>query len=279
MSHNATTKVAGVIGWPVDHSKSPRLHGYWLDRYGLDGAYLPLPVVPGRLESAVHGLSALGFRGANVTIPHKEAVIQLVDRVDAIAQRIGAVNTLVVSDSGELEGRNTDAYGFLTNLCMGGSDWVTAPDRAVILGAGGAARAVIVALQDFGVRQLRVVNRSRGKAEALRAVFGPIIEVVDWAERHEALADAGLLVNTTSLGMAGQPPLELELGDLPTGAVVTDIVYSPLVTPLLRTAAARGNPTVDGLGMLLHQAVPGFEAWFGRRPEVTAALRQHLLDG
>jgi shikimate dehydrogenase len=273
------TRLAGVLGWPIAHSRSPVLHATWLQHYDLDGLYLPLAVAPERLGEAVRGLAALGFRGANVTVPHKEAVMAHLDRVDSVARRIGAVNTLVIAADGSVEGRNTDGYGFLANIEDRRPDWSASAGPAVVLGAGGAARAVAVALSDAGAPAIRIVNRTLEKAQQLvRDLGGPLV-AVPWAERADALADAALVVNTTTLGMVKQPELELDLAALPSTAVVTDIVYTPLETALLRAAASRGNPTVDGLGMLLHQAVPGFEAWFGRRPTVTAALRQAVLAG
>jgi len=268
-------RLAGVIGWPVGHSRSPRLHGYWLEQYGIDGAYVPLAVPPERIEDAIRALPALGFRGANVTVPHKEAALRIVDRVDPVARRIGAVNTIVVGEDGRLEGRNTDAYGFITNLRQGAPEWRPAAGPALVLGAGGAARAVVAALVDAGVPEIRLYNRTVAKAEALARDVGGPIRVVTEPEP----AGAALLVNTTTLGMAGQPPLDLDLATLAPEAVVTDIVYTPLITPLLAAARARGNVVVDGLGMLLHQAVPGFEAWFGVRPEVTGELREFVLNG
>ena len=266
-------RIAGVIGWPVGHSRSPRLHGYWLEKYGIDGAYLPLAVPPERIEQAIRALPALGFRGANVTVPHKEAALRIVDRVDPVARRIGAVNTIVVGEDGSLEGRNTDAHGFIANLYHGAPGWRPEAGPALVLGAGGAARAVVAALIDAGVPELRLYNRTAAKAEALAQDIGGPIRVVSAPD----LGGSTLLVNTTTLGMAGQPPLDLDLTALPADAVVTDIVYTPLITPLLAAARARGNPIVDGLGMLLHQAAPGFEAWFGIHPEVTPELREFVL--
>ena len=267
-------KLAGVIGWPVGHSRSPRLHGYWLEKNGIDGAYVPLAVLPERLEDAIRALPALGFRGANVTVPHKEAALGLMDRVDPVARRVGAVNTIIVGEDGRLEGRNTDAYGFITNLRAGAPHWRPEAGPALVLGAGGAARAVVAALIDAGVPEVRLHNRTAAKAETLARDIGGPVRVVSEPE----LAGAALLVNTTTLGMAGQPPLNLDLTKLPKTAVVTDIVYTPLITPLLAAAQARGTVIVDGLGMLLHQAVPGFEAWFGVRPEVTDELRDFVLN-
>nr|WP_085881852.1 shikimate dehydrogenase [Oceanibacterium hippocampi] len=271
-------RVAGVMGWPVAHSRSPRLHGYWLAHYRIDGAYIPLAVRPEAREAAFAGLRALGLAGCNVTIPHKEAALGLVDELDDQARRIGAVNTVIVGDDGRLIGRNTDAFGFREALLEGAPALAPEGGVATVLGAGGAARAIIVALQDLGLGEIRVVNRGLDRARALAAEFGRPVEAVVWDERAGALDGAGLLVNSTSLGMAGSAPLELALDALPPAATVMDIVYTPLETPLLAEARARGHRAVDGLGMLLHQARPGFEAWFGHRPEVTAALRAHVLD-
>ncbi|WP_374440042.1 shikimate dehydrogenase [Stella sp.] len=269
-------RLAGVMGWPVSHSRSPRLHGYWLQQYGIDGAYVPLAVRPERVQEAVRALPVLGFAGCNLTVPHKELVLPALDRIDDLARRIGAVNTVVVSADGALEGTNTDAFGFLESLREAAPEWSAAAGPAAIVGAGGAVRAIVAALQDVGVRDIRIANRTRARAEALAADLGGIT-VVDWADRRAALDGVGLLVNGTTQGMTGEPPLDLDLTLLPRSAVVADIVYVPLVTPLLAAAAARGNRTVDGLGMLLHQARPGFERWFGRAPEVTADLRRIVL--
>lgn len=277
MIPSGQARLAGVMGWPIRHSLSPRLHGYWLEHHGVDGAYLPLAVAPDDLAAALSALPVLGFRGVNLTVPHKERALGLCHEVDDLARRIGAVNTVVVRER-ELFGSNSDAFGFLENLRQGAPDWRAEAAPAVVVGAGGAARAVVVALIDAGAPEVRIVNRTRERAAALAAALGGSLSVRDWDERDAALRDAGLLVNATTLGMEGQPPLELDLGALPPDALVTDLVYSPLVTPLLAAAAARGNPLVDGLGMLLHQARPGFEAWFGVRPEVTPALRDFVLS-
>jgi shikimate dehydrogenase len=276
MTLTGRSLTAGVLGWPVAHSRSPRLHGFWLERYGIDGAYLPLPVAPDDFAAAVPALGKLGFQGANVTVPHKEAAAAVCGEIDDHARRLGAVNTLVFRD-GRIAGANTDGVGFLNNLRQGAPDWDPAASPAVVLGAGGSARAVAVALLEAGAPEVRVVNRTRSRAETLAADLGGAIWPAGWDDAPGALADAGLLVNTTSLGMAGQPPLELDLTPLPETAVVNDIVYQPLETDLLARARARGHRVVDGLGMLLHQAVPGFEAWFGVRPEVTPALRDFVL--
>lgn len=261
-------RLAGVLGWPVSHSRSPRLHGYWLETLGIDGAYLPLPVAPDRFATAVRSLADLGFRGANVTIPHKQAAFEVCDTVDATARRAGAVNTLVFRD-GRIEGSNTDGFGFLENVRDQAPGWAATDGPAVLLGAGGAARAIAAALLDAGCPKVILVNRTPARAEELARDLGGPIEVATEAP----LASAALLVNTTSLGMQGQPPLTLDLTPLPVTAVVADIVYVPLETPLLAAARARGLRAVDGLGMLLHQARPGFEAWFGVAPRVDAALR------
>lgn len=269
-------RIAGVMGWPVAHSRSPRLHNYWLARYGIDGAYVPLAVRPENLESAVRGLPALGFAGANLTIPHKEAVLPFLDEIDPAAARMGAVNTIVVRD-GRLSGRNTDGFGFLENLKAGAPSWRAASGPAVVIGAGGAAKAIAWALIDAGVPHLRVVNRTMERAQTLAAVLGPAATAVSWDERAAALADAALVVNASALGMTGQPPLELDLSALPQSAVVNDIVYVPLETALLTAARARGHLVVDGIGMLLHQGRPGFQAWYGIDPAVDDDLRAHVL--
>jgi shikimate dehydrogenase len=272
-------RVAGVMGWPVGHSRSPRLHGHWLREHGIDGAYVPLPVPPERLGDAVRGLAALGLRGCNVTVPHKEAVIPLLDRIDATARATGAVNTIVVEADGTLSGSNTDVFGFMENLRDGAPDWRPTGTVAVVVGAGGAARAVAWALREAGAADVRVVNRTQDRAARLAGDIGGPVRAVAWEEREAALDGARLLVNTTTQGMEGQPALELRLDALPRAAVVNDIVYVPLTTPLLAEAAGRGNPVVDGLGMLLHQARPGFAAWFGAEPTVTRALRRAVLGG
>jgi shikimate dehydrogenase len=262
--------VAGVLGWPVAHSRSPRLHGFWLERHGIDGAYIPLPVRPEDFATAVRGLAVTGFAGANVTIPHKLAAFAVCDDVDEAARRAGAVNTLVFRD-GRIIGSNTDGFGFVANLRAHG----VAPDGpALILGAGGSARAIAAALLAAGAR-VTVAGRTRARAEELAGLL-PGLAVLDWQARDAALADAALLVNTTPLGMGGNPALDIDLGNAPAGLAVADIVYVPLETPLLAAARAQGLRAVEGLGMLLHQAVPGFHAWFGVRPEVDEALRRFV---
>jgi len=273
--------LAGVIGWPVAHSRSPLLHGHWIAEHGLRGAYVPLAVAPGRLEAALRGLPALGFAGCNVTIPHKVDTLRLVDRVEPLALRIGAVNLVVVGTDGALEGRNTDAFGFVQSLHEAQPGWRADAGPTVVLGAGGAARAVVAGLIDEGAREIRLLNRTAERAaelaHGLRDRDGRCqVQVLPWSSRHEALAGTALLVNTTSQGMRGQEALDLQLDALPRTAPVCDAVYVPLQTPLLAAARARGNPVVDGLGMLMHQARPAFEAWFGVRPQVTSALRSKV---
>ena len=277
MTISGAARVAGVIGDPIAHSRSPILHGHWLNRYGIDGAYVPMAVAPEYLADAIAGLAALGFRGINVTVPHKEAALALVDEPDALAQRIGAVNTITIDETGRSRGTNTDVFGFLENMRAGVDGWSARQGPAAIIGAGGAARAIAFALADAGCPAIRLVNRSQARAEALAGVLGPTASIVAWADRAESLDGAALIVNATTLGMAGQPPLDLPLDAAPDDAVVTDIVYTPLQTPLLRTAQQRGLKTVDGLGMLLHQARPGFAAWFGVEPTVDDTLRAAVL--
>jgi shikimate dehydrogenase len=278
------TRLAGIMGWPVSHSRSPVLHNFWLDAHGIDGAYVPLPVLPEQLERALRALPALGFRGCNLTLPHKEAALAIVDRVDPLAGRIGAVNTVVVMPDGSLEASNTDAFGFRENLRDGAPDWQPMSGAAVVLGAGGSARAVVAALTEMAVPEIRLVNRTLSRAEALArdlggpgSGFGTRITVHPWEAREAVLDAAGLLVNTTSLGMSGAPELEIDLSRLPLAAVVVDIVYVPLETGLLAAARRRGNRGIDGLGMLLHQGRPGFEAWFGTQVRVTRELRAAVL--
>lgn len=277
-------KLAGVMGWPIEHSRSPRLHGHWLQQYGIDGAYVPLAVSPQHLEQALRALPALGFQGTNLTIPHKEAALQIVDEVSETARRIGAVNTVVVLADGRLRGDNTDGFGFMANLRAAEPGWRAADGPAVVLGAGGAARAVTVALIEAGAPVIRLVNRTKERAERLAADLRPMapgigIDIVSWEDRADALDGARLLANTTSLGMDGQPPLAIALDRLADTALVTDIVYAPLETELLAAVRRRGHPVVDGLGMLLHQGRPGFSAWFGVDPTVTERLRAAVLAG
>ncbi len=280
MRITGATRLAGIMGWPVAHSRSPLLHGFWLDEAGVDGAYLPLPVRPEDIEQALRALPILGFRGCNLTIPHKPAALAVADRVDRLARRIGAANTIIVAADGSLEASNTDAYGFRENLREVVPDWRPEAGPAVILGAGGSARAVVAALADAGVAEIRLVNRTRSRAEGVAsdlATAATRISVHSWRESSAVQEGAGLLVNSTSLGMAGEPALELDLSPLPHTAPVADLVYVPLETRLLVAARRRGNPVVDGLGMLLHQGRPGFEAWFGAKVRVSRALRAAVV--
>jgi shikimate dehydrogenase len=270
-------KRACVIGWPVEHSRSPLIQRYWLKQYKIDGAYEKEAVRPEDLAQFLGSLKDRGYAGANVTLPHKEAALRLASIADEAARAIGAANTLWLDEAFRLNASNTDAYGFITNLDAGAPHWNDGRQPAIVLGAGGAARAIVHGLLAEGATRVVLANRTRGRAEALAGAFGPAVTVVDWTKRGRALSDCSLLVNATSLGMTGKEPLEIELTLLPPGAVVADVVYSPLETPLLAAARARGNRTVDGLGMLLHQAVPGFERWFGVRPEVTPKLRAHVV--
>ncbi len=274
------TRLAGIMGWPIAHSRSPALHNFWLDEHGIDGVYVPLPVRPEQLAQALRALPALGFRGCNLTLPHKQRALSIVDRVDPPARRVGAINTVIVAADGSLEGRNTDVYGFRESLRDSVPDWNPAAGPASVLGAGGAARAVVAALIEAGVGEIRVANRTEGHAEGMAedlAVAPSRISIHPWKARDGVLQDAGLLVNTTSLGMIGQPELAIDLAQLPLSAVVVDIVYVPIETALLAAARRRGHRTVDGLGMLLHQGRPGFEAWFGTPVRVTRELRAAVM--
>jgi len=268
--------LAGVIGDPIAHSKSPKLHGEWLRRYEIDGSYDAIHVTRENLKSALDELQARGFAGINVTIPHKETILEFADIVTDRAALMGAANTIRFTDSGQIHADNTDGYGFVENVKQN-SSWRPETGPAHVIGAGGAARAVISALISEGVQEIRVTNRTRTRAEMLKNEFGAKITVVDWHKMEDSLRSVALLINTTSLGMEGEPKLTLDLGRLKSDTIVTDLVYAPLKTELLLNAAAKGCEIVDGLGMLIHQAVPGFERWFGVRPEVDEALRRLLL--
>ncbi len=269
--------LAGVIGDPVEHSLSPRLHGHWLKAMGLPGHYVPLRVGVDDLEEVIRAMPKMGFVGCNVTIPHKEAVLKIADVVTDRAALIGAANTLIFRKDGKVLADNTDGYGFIQNLRQGAPGWNPKAGHAVVFGAGGAARAILASLIEIGVEDIRLTNRTRARADELRHEFGSKITVVDWVQAGNVLDGATTVINTTSLGMTGGKEFRIPLDGLMPGAVVTDIVYTPLITPLLQTAAETGCVTVDGLGMLLHQAVPGFERWFGTRPEVTEDLRKAVL--
>ena len=267
---------ACVIGWPIAHSRSPLIHGSWLNEHGIEGSYSAEAVRPEDLERFVASMPERGYVGGNLTVPHKRAALELVAEADAAAQAIGAVNTLVWRDD-QLIGTNTDAEGFLTHLDKSVPSWRDRCRTAVVLGAGGAARAVLHGLSESAVPEVRLTNRTGEKAAELADEFGNAVHTVDWEDRSAALAGADLLVNATTLGMVGSAPLDIALDDLPPESIVYDLVYAPLKTQLLATAAAKGQHCVDGLGMLLHQAVPGFEAWFGKRPEVTKELRSMII--
>ena len=271
--------LAGVMGWPISHSKSPRLHGYWLKKHGIDGAYIPMAVRPEETEQALRALPMMGFRGTNLTIPHKEIAMKVVDHIDPLAARVGAVNTIIVREDRSLEGRNTDVYGFAENLKSFGYKLDPQNPTATVLGAGGAARAIVVALQDMGFQEIRIINRNVDRAQELAAALASsnMFSCHAWDAAAKAIKGAHLLVNATSLGMVGQPALEIDLSPMIKGAWVTDAVYAPLETDLLKQAAARGLNVVDGIGMLLHQAKPGFAAWFGVDPDVTQELRDLVL--
>ena len=271
--------LAAVIGHPIAHSKSPILHGYWLKEYGLSGHYVPIDVDPGALREAFDALIRLGFKGTNVTVPHKEEAIALADEVSARAEAIGAANTITFGADGSVHADNTDGIGFLENLRQNNPNWRADAGPAALLGAGGAARAVIAGLLDAGTPEIRLTNRSADRALALAEIFGSKVVVVPWANAPDIFDGAATAVNGTSLGMVGQPPIDISLDALPATAVATDLVYTPLDTVFLQKARSQGCATVDGLGMLLHQAAPGFERWFGYKPTVTDGLRDAVLAG
>ena len=273
MTHADRFLLAGVMGWPIMHSRSPKLHNYWLAQHGVTGSYLPLAIKADGLGAALRALPALGFSGCNLTIPHKEAALAIVDKVDPLARRIGAMNCVVVTSDGSLEGFNFDAFGYIESIREAQPGWRADRGPVAVIGAGGGARAVLVALLDAGAREIRLVNRTPGRAQALANELRGAIKPLSWGDRATALAGSAMLVNTTNQGMVGEPPLDLALDRLPTDALVSDIVYIPRETALLAAARQRGNPTVNGLGMLLHQARPAFHAWFGIMPDVTPELR------
>lgn len=269
--------LAGVIGHPISHSRSPKLFQHWLKTYNRRGFYIPMDVAESDLESVIRMMPKMGFVGCNVTIPHKVNVLEIADLATDRATLIGAANTLIFRKDGKIHADNTDGYGFIANLRQGAPGWAPSIGPAAVLGAGGAARAVIASLIDVGVTEIYLSNRTRPKAEALKSAFGTKVTVVDWVQAGNMLEDAATVVNTTSLGMEGQPEFRVPLDGLRRGTVVTDLVYTPLRTRLLQEAEAAGCVVVDGLGMLLHQAVPGFERWFGVRPEVDVNTRAAVL--
>ncbi|MBF9029331.1 shikimate dehydrogenase [Rhodobacterales bacterium HKCCE3408] len=270
--------LAGVIGDPVGHSKSPVLHGHWLSRYGIRGYYVPLHVTQDNLATVLKALPNMGFRGVNVTIPHKEQALALADSVTDRAALIGAANTLTFTSSGKLQADNTDGVGFIANIRQSIPDWAPSEGPVLVLGAGGASRAIVSALLGEGVPRVILANRTRARAEALRDHLGARVELLDWTRLPSALPEVHTVVNTTSLGMKGSQPLNIDLSGIRPGTIVTDIVYTPLITDFLARADELGARTVDGLGMLLHQAAPGFERWFGHKPEVDEALRRAVLS-
>ncbi|TNE33415.1 MAG: shikimate dehydrogenase [Alphaproteobacteria bacterium] len=278
------TKIAGVCGWPISHSLSPRLHGFWIKRHNLDADYRAWPVEPKTLRTSLNRLrhecaTENGiFRGTNLTIPLKEEAMGIMDILHPTAKRIGAVNTVVVQEDGQLLGRNTDAEGFTNSLAEHADITKLKGGSALLLGAGGAARALVTALQDMGLSRIQIANRTTDRAEKLAQEMGGAAEVLPWDQREAALAETDILINSTSLGMAGQPALDLSLDRLREKAIVSDIVYVPLETELLKAARLRGNIAVDGLGMLLYQARAGFTAWFGQEVAVDQALRDHVLE-
>ncbi|MHA6264275.1 shikimate dehydrogenase [Arenibacterium sp. CAU 1754] len=274
---NMRIPLAGVIGSPVAHSKSPQLHRHWLASFGLRGFYIPMDVAHQDLEQVIRTLPKMGFVGVNVTVPHKEAVMSIADNITDRATLIGAANTLIFRKDGKIHADNTDGYGFIENLRTGAPNWDPKSGPALVLGAGGAARAVVASLLDAGVPEIMLTNRTRVRAEKLKDDLGRRVRVIDWVQAGNAIEDAVLVVNTTSLGMTGKPELRVPLDGLTSRMTVTDLVYSPLKTGLLSAAEEAGCTTVDGLGMLLHQAVPAFERWFGIRPTVDDATRAAVL--
>ena len=274
MARQSKYFLAGVMGTPIMHSRSPRLHNYWLELHGIEGHYAPIAVRQEGLEKALRALHPLGYSGVNLTLPLKEEALKIVDKVHPVARQIGAINCVVVEEDGSLTGYNYDAYGFTASLKEAEPHWRADSGPLIVLGAGGAARAVLAGLIEEGARDIRLLNRTKARATALALEFGDAIRVHEWEERSQVLAGASMFVNTTSMGMTGQPPLEIDLRDLPRAALVADIVYAPLDTDLLQRAAKLGNRTVDGLGMLLHQARPAFRHFFGVTPEVTGDVRR-----
>ena len=277
MTDHPRIPLAGVIGSPVAHSRSPQLHGYWLRRYGLKGHYIPLDIAQSDLRSALQLLPRLGFVGLNVTIPHKETILRMVDIVTDRAALIGATNTLIFRKDGAIHADNTDGSGFIANLRQHAPGWNPSAGPAAVIGAGGAARAVVAALIEVGVPEIRLANRTRARAEALRQDFGAKVLVHDWVQGGHMLEGATTVVNTSSMGMVGKPDFSISLAGLNPSALVTDLVYTPLKTAFLIAAEDIGCTVVDGLGMLLHQAAPGFERWFGQKPDVDEATRRAVL--
>jgi len=273
MAHHDRFLLAGVMGWPVMHSRSPMLHNYWFKERGLAGTYVPLEIRPEHLAGALRGLHPLGFAGVNVTIPHKQEAMRIVDEVDALAKRVGAISCVTVRPDGSLAGTNNDCYGFIHALRQEQPGWRANAGPALVIGSGGGSRAVCYALAQEGAKEIRLVNRSVARAKGIESDFGGPIKALPWEQRHDALEGVAMVVNTTSCGMVGQPALDLRLDRLAKSALAADIIYIPLETPFLAAARARGNRTINGLGMLLSQGRPAWKAWFGIEPEVTAELR------
>lgn len=276
MAHPERFLLAGVMGWPVMHSRSPMLHNYWFAKHGLAGTYVPLAIEPGKLAPALKALQPLGFAGCNLTIPHKQEAMQIVDEVDDVAKRIGAISCITVRPDGTLFGNNNDCYGYIENIKQEQPGWRADKGPIVVVGAGGGSRAVCYGLAREGAKEIRLVNRTLARAEKIAAEFGAPIKVLPWEQRNDALEGAAMVVNTTSQGMVGQPSLDISLAKLPSDALASDIVYTPLETPFLKAARERGNRTVNGLGMLLHQGRPAWKSWFGIEPEVTTELHQMI---
>ena len=274
----STIPVAAVLGHPINHSKSPKLHNYWLSLFNIGGYYIPLDIDPRNFENSIRALIDLGFVGANVTIPYKEKVLKIADKISDRAAIIGAANTLTFLQDGRIYADNTDGYGFLQNIKCKYNNWSAGEGTSVVFGAGGASRAILGALIEDGANEVILANRTRSRADQLRSDFGAKIKVVDWTKVQNYLSDASTVINATSLGMDGKEELPISLQGLRKNTLVTDIVYTPLNTPLLENAAKRGCRTVDGLGMLIHQAIPGFERWFGVKPDVSENLRELLIS-
>jgi shikimate dehydrogenase len=273
MTHADRFLLAGVMGWPVMHSRSPLLHNYWFQQHHLAGTYVPLAIEPARLGPALRALHPLGFAGCSVTIPHKIEAMKIVDEVDTVSKRMGAISCVVVRPDGSLTATNNDWYGFLESIKQEQPEWRADRGPAVVIGAGGGSRAVCYGLAQAGVREIRLVNRTFARAKKVEVDFGRPIKALPWEQRHDVLEGAAMVINATSQGMLGQAPLDLDLDKLPTGALAMDIIYIPLETPFLTAARKRGNPTMNGLGMLMHQGRPAWRAWFGLEPAVTAELR------
>ena len=274
----STIPVAAVLGHPINHSKSPKLHNYWLSLFNIGGYYIPLDIDPRNFENSIRALIDLGFVGANVTIPYKEKVLKIADKISDRAAIIGAANTLTFLQDGRIYADNTDGYGFLQNIKCKYNNWSAGEGTSVVFGAGGASRAILGALIEDGANEVILANRTRSRADQLRSDFGAKIKVVDWTKVQNYLSDASTVINATSLGMDGKEELPIPLQGLRKNTLVTDIVYTPLNTPLLENAGKRGCRTVDGLGMLIHQAIPGFERWFGVKPDVSENLRELLIS-